>query len=293
MNIIVTGSLGNVGKPLTETLVQKGYTVTVISHNPERQQDIEALGANAAIGSLEDKDFLAATFRDADAVYCMIPPNYTGEPNLRAYYRRLGENYVQAVSRSGVTRVVHLSSFGADLDEGTGNILGSHDVEGLLNDLPDVALTHMRPTSFYYNLYGFTDMIKSRGVIAANYGGDESVLMVSPKDIAAAVADELEQDVEGTNVRYVASDERTGHEIARVLGEAIGKPNLTWVVISDARMQEGLEASGMPEHLAASLTELYSSLHRGRLRRGYDRANASVTGEVKLEDFAKEFAAAF
>ena len=292
MKIVLTGSLGHIGKPLATGLAQR-HEVTVISSSPGRQREIEALGATAAMGSLEDRDFLVATFRGADAVYCMIPPNYIGEPDLRVYYRRLGENYVYALQQSGVARVIHLSSFGADLDEGTGNILGSHDVEGLLNDLPGVALTHMRPTSFYYNLYGFTDVIKARGVIAANYGGDESVLMVSPKDIAAAVADELEQDVEGTKVRYVASDERTGHEIARVLGEAMGKPNLKWVVIDDAQMREGLEASGMPEHLAASLTELYSSLHRGRLRRGYDRANASVTGEVKLEDFAKEFAAAF
>ena len=49
----------------------------------------------------------------------------------------------------------------------------------------------------------------------------------------------------------------------------------------------------MPEHLAASITEMYSSMRLGRLRQGYDRANASITGKVKLEDFAKEFAAAF
>ncbi len=291
MKIVLTGSLGHIGKPLAVTLAQR-HAVTVISSSLERQGEIEALGASAAIGSLEDKDFLAVTFCNADAVYCMIPPNYS-EPDLRAYYRRLGENYVQALERSGVACVVHLSSFGAELSEGTGNILGSHDVEGRLNDLPDIALTHIRPTSFYYNLYGFTDMIKVQGVIAANYGGNDSVLMVSPKDIAAAVADELERDAEGTSVRYVASDERTGYEIARVLGEAIGKSDLRWVVISDAQMQAGLAASGMPEHLAASVTEMYDSMRRGRLRQGYDRANASITGEVKLEDFAKEFAAAF
>ena len=292
MKIVLTGSLGHIGMPLTTALAQR-HAVTVISSSLERQSEVEALGASAAIGSLEDEDFLAETFRDANAVYCMVPPNYMGEPGLRAYYRRLGENYVYALQKSGVSRVVHLSSFGAELEEGTGNILGSHDVEGLLNDLPDIALTHMRPTSFYYNLYGFTDMIKAQGMIAANYGGNDSVLMVSPKDIAAAVADELERDAKGTSVRYVASDERTGHEIAHVLGEAIGKPDLQWVMISDAQMQEGLEASGMPEHLAASITEMYSSMRLGRLRQGYDRANASITGKVKLEDFAKEFAAAF
>ena len=52
MKIIVTGSLGHIGKLLTEELVKKGHTVTVISSKPERQKDIETLGAIAAIGSI-------------------------------------------------------------------------------------------------------------------------------------------------------------------------------------------------------------------------------------------------
>ena len=58
MKIIVTGSLGHVGKPLTEELVGKGHSVTVVSSKAERQKDIEALGAKAAIGTMENADFL-------------------------------------------------------------------------------------------------------------------------------------------------------------------------------------------------------------------------------------------
>ena len=57
MKIIITGSLGHISKPLTEALVQKGHTVTVISSKPERKKEIEALGAVAAIGTMEDTDF--------------------------------------------------------------------------------------------------------------------------------------------------------------------------------------------------------------------------------------------
>jgi uncharacterized protein YbjT (DUF2867 family) len=63
MKVIVTGSLGNISKPLAKELVGKGHTVTVISSKPEKQKDIEALGAAAAIGSLEDVDFLVSTSR--------------------------------------------------------------------------------------------------------------------------------------------------------------------------------------------------------------------------------------
>jgi nucleoside-diphosphate-sugar epimerase len=49
MKIIVTGSLGNINKPLSIALVQRGYSVTVISSTPNRQKEIESLGAGAAL----------------------------------------------------------------------------------------------------------------------------------------------------------------------------------------------------------------------------------------------------
>ncbi len=292
MKIIITGSLGHIGKPLAEELVQKGHTVTVISSKPEKQKDIEALSAVAAIGSLEDVDFLVSTFDGADAVYAMVPPNYT-VPDVRTYYRRLGNNYAQAIQRSGVKHVVHLSSFGAHLDKGTGFILGAHDVENILNELSDVAVTHLRPTYFYYNLYNFVDMIKGAGFIGANYGGDDKIVMVDPGDIAAAAAEELETSANGRKVRYVASDERTANEIAHILGAAIGKPDLKWVIFTDEQTQGAMEEKGMPPHIAANFVELGASIHSGALRQDYDLHKPTVLGKVKLADFAKEFAAAF
>lgn len=37
MNIVVTGSLGNISKPLTQELVQKRHSVTIISSKAGRQ----------------------------------------------------------------------------------------------------------------------------------------------------------------------------------------------------------------------------------------------------------------
>ncbi len=71
MKIVLTGSIGHIGKPLTEKLVQKGHSVTVISSKAERQKEIEALGAKAAIGTMEDANFLTTTFKGADIAYLM------------------------------------------------------------------------------------------------------------------------------------------------------------------------------------------------------------------------------
>lgn len=291
MKIIVTGSLGNISQPLTQELVQKGHTVTVISSKPEKQKHIEALGATAAIGVLEDVDFLTATFTGADAVYCMIPPNnyFALNLDLIAYYIRIANNYAQSIQQSGVKRVVYLSSIGAHLEKGSGILIGHYKGEGIMNNLSNVAITFMRPVGFYYNLFGFVEMIKSEGIIAANWGAEEKLVWVSPLDIAAAIAEELGTVLEGRKVRYVVSEELTGNETASILGAAIGKPDLKWIIIPSEQMQSGLEAAGMNPNIAAGLVEMYASQQSGLLMQDYYR-NKPTFGKVKLKDFAKEFA---
>ena len=295
MKIIVTGSLGHISKPLTKALVKKGHQVMVISSKPEKQKDIVALGAAPAIGSMEDISFLATTFTGADAVYCMVPPNNYFDHNLDliAYYRQVANNYARAIRAAGVKRVVYLSSVGAHLSEGSGLILGHHAGEAIMNTLSDVAITFMRPVGFYYNLYSFVPMIKKDGIIAANYGADEMLVWVSPIDIAAAVVEELETPLTGKKVLYVASDELTGHDTARILGTAIGKPDLKWILISNEEMLNGLKAMGMNPDIAAAMVEMFDSQHKGVLTENYYRNKPSESGKVKLADFAKEFANAF
>src|SRR5690606_21223 len=99
MKITLTGSLGHIGKPLTKSLNSKGHKVTVISSNPELEEDISALGATAAIGTIEDATFLTDSFKGADVVYTMVPPNdyFNDSLDLLEYYRRIGRHYAQAI----------------------------------------------------------------------------------------------------------------------------------------------------------------------------------------------------
>ena len=69
MKFVITGSLGNISKPIASALVKAGNDVTVITSNQDRVKDIQALGAKAAVGSVEDAAFLTSAFSGADAVY--------------------------------------------------------------------------------------------------------------------------------------------------------------------------------------------------------------------------------
>src|SRR5690606_9678032 len=292
MKITLTGSLGHISKPLTQSLVKNGHQVTVISSNPIRKADITALGATAAIGSIEDVAFLTKSFTGADAVYSMIPPNdyFDDTLNLQEYYRRIGSHYRQAIVDSKVKKLVNLSSIGAHLEKGNGILVGAHDVEQTLNTLPqEVAITHIRPTSFYYNLYHYFDKIKSEGMISANYGADGIIPWVSPLDIAEAIEQEITSATTDRKVRYVASEELSGDDTARILGQVIDKPDLKWELVSDQKTKEELTFIGMNPNIAEGLTEMYAALRSGVLTEDYFK-NRPVLGKVKLKDFAKDFA---
>jgi len=325
MKIIVTGSLGNISKPLTIELVQKGHQVTVISSSPEKKNDIESLGAMAAIGSIEDVAFLTKTFSGADAVYTMLPPfmskfSDVANFNAREEAKRLCTNYVTAIKASGVKKVIHLSSIGAHLEKGNGLLAFHFYAEQTLKQLPaDVAITFMRPVGFYYNLYDFMDIIKGQGflkgfvgkimalrfyglkgllqgkngLIISNYGAEDKMPWVSPKDIASAIAEELAMNTTGIKIRYVASDELTCNQVASIIGEAIGKPYLKWGTISDKQMMVGLKQFKVPYDIATDITEMNASMRSGGILFNDYYKNKPVLGKVKLKDFAKEFAVVY
>lgn len=297
MKIVVTGSLGNISKPLTQELIQKGHTVTVISSKAERQKEIETLGAIAAIGTMEDAAFLSNTFKGADIVYVMEALGFHNffDHNLdfMEAINKIGNCYKQAIQQSGVRKIVHLSSIGAHTNTDSGILAFHYNVENILRQLPEeVSIKFMRPVGFYYNIFGFIPTIKSQGKILQNYGGDEKEPWVSPLDIAATIAEEMEKPFAGRSIRYIASEELSPNEVARILGEAIGKPDIQWVAISDEQFLEGLIAAGMNPKNAKGFMEMNAARREGKLYEDYNR-NKPVLGKVKLKEFAKTFAAVY
>jgi len=297
MKIILTGSLGHISKPLAGDLLQKGHSVTVISSKPERQKDIEALGAIAAIGTMEDADFLAATFTGADVVYTMEALGagsfFDHSLDVNAAITHIANNFKQAIEQAGVKKVIHLSSIGAHTDKGNGILAFHYYAEAIMNQLPDdVSIKFMRPVGFYYNMLAFIPTIKTQDAIISNYGGDDKEPWVSPLDIAAVIAEEIEKPFEGRTIRYITSDEVSPNEVAHILGGAIGNPGLKWLVIPDEQLLNGMIAAGMNPNIAKGFVEMNASRRNGILYADYDR-NKPVLGKVKLADFAKEFAAAY
>jgi hypothetical protein len=138
-------------------------------------------------------------------------------------------------------------------------------------------------------------MIKSMNIIGGNYGDANSKMVLSsPDDIAEAAATELlNLSFKGHTVRYLPSDERTTGEVAKVLGAAIGKPELPWIEFTDEQAYGGLAQAGLQEGMVKKYVEMGSAMRSGKMWEDFLNHRPQQFGKTKLEDFARNFAAAY
>lgn len=150
----------------------------------------------------------------------------------------------------------------------------------------------MRPVGFYVNLFRNIQTIKTQGVIVSNYGGNKKEPWVSPLDIASVIAEEMELPFDGRTIRYIASEEISPNEIAKTLGEAIGKPDLKWIAITDEQLLNGMLSMGMNKQIANGFVEMQAAQGSGFLYEDYYN-NTPKLSKTKFLDFAKGFAKVF
>ena len=293
MHFVITGSLGHIGKPLATQLSAEGHSVKVISSNEARKAEIEAIGATAAIGSVEDAVFLADTFRGADAVFTMVPPNYSGG-NWKEWIAGIGRNYVEAITVSGVKQVVNLSSIGAHMIDNCGPVSGLSQVELAMDAMVGVNVRHLRAGYFYTNFLNSIGQIKHQSIITGNYMADLPMVLVHPADIADIAARALKDEAYlGRGFSYIASDEKTPAEIVSMIGNAIGNPEIRWVERTDEEEFDDLVAIGLPEETARNYVEMGAAMRLGEMNADYFRSRPVMAGWRNFESFLPYFAAAY
>ncbi len=290
---VIMSATGNIGSKLATILLDKGEKVRVIGRSSERLQPLLDQGAETAVGDVSDAAFLTTTFKGADAVFALIPPNYAAD-DFRADYNAIGANIVKAIRASDVKHVLFLSSIGADLPEGTGVIKGLRDVEQRLNKLDGVNILHLRPTYFMENLLANIGMIKNMGINGGDIKGDVKFAMIATKDIAPVAAEHLvKKDFSGKAIHELLGERDVSmHEVTKIFGEKIGKPDLQYLQFSAEDAKKGMMDSGISADVSDQLLELGQAINNGLIA-GKQPRTAENTTSTSIEEFADLFAQAY
>ncbi|PZF74254.1 NmrA family NAD(P)-binding protein [Taibaiella soli] len=294
MKITVTGSLGNISRVLVEKLTSAGHEVKLISSNAGRVEEIKGFNATPLIGSVADYSFVKSAFEGSDAVYLMIPPNFN-TADLKNYIKKVGAQYAYAVQETGVKYAVNLSSIGAHLENGLGPTGANFYVEQKLNEIVGLNVLHLRPGMFMSNFFGAVSMIKYQNMLGNNFSGSVKLPLTHPADIADVAFNALNDfSISGKQIQYIVSDEKNGFEIANVLGLAVERSDVSWVEFTDEQLLSSLVQNGYSEEMARTyMVEIGEALRDGSFTEDYNRNKLPASRGISLQDFAKEFAAAY
>jgi uncharacterized protein YbjT (DUF2867 family) len=287
MKIAVTTPSGHVGSAVADFLLQRGGDISVrlLGRRPNMLEAFIQRGADVAVGSQDDADYLLRATRDVDALFWVTPPGF-GSDNVRAFQNRLGHAAAYAIRTNRIPRVVNFSSIGAGLDSGVGLINGLHDVEELLNEAGG-NITHLRPGFFFENLLYQRDSIKNAGRISLPLSGSRRFGMIATRDIARVAADRLsDRKWTGHQVCELHGPaDMSFDEVAEVLSQALGR-KVEFVRCDLQQQRQTILSSGMSENVAELMIEMYEAAESGRLQPSQGRSPQTTT-PTTLSQFAR------
>jgi len=285
--ITILGATGNVGGKIADILVKKGEPVRLVARSANRLRKLVRKNVEAFAGDARNAEFLVTAFKDADAVFTLIPPNPKAD-RFMDYADKMGESIACALECAHVKRVVNLSSIGADLPAGTGPIAGLHNQEERLNKIKGLNVLHLRPGTFMENLLMNADLIKTKGVIGSAIRGDTRFPLIATKDIAAFAADCLVRgDFTGSSVRYLLGQRDLSMiEATEITGWKINEPGLTYVMFPYDEAEKGLIACGLSPDVSRLYVEMSRAFNEGRIK--YEPRSHDNSTPTSFEEFCDE-----
>ena len=122
--ITILGASGKVGSKTVTNLSGKGHVLRLIARHANGLTEFRGKeGVEIYTGNSLDSGFLAQTMWGSDAVMLMMPGDVQSE-NISAYQDEMGISQMEAIGKSGVKKVLFLSSVGGHTEEHTGIVAG-------------------------------------------------------------------------------------------------------------------------------------------------------------------------
>jgi uncharacterized protein YbjT (DUF2867 family) len=287
---VILGASGNTGSIIANFLLSKGEKVRVMGRDAGRLQRFVGKGAEAITGDVSDAAALAKAFRGARAAYLLLPPITSREDQERE-----SDAIAKAVKESGLRYAVYLSSYGAQVPEGTGPVAGLHSSEQKLNAISGLNVLHLRAAYFMENNLAAISMIQGMGIFGHALLPDLKQPMIATRDVGDYAGQRLlDLDFSGKQTRELLGErDLSMAEATTIIARGIGKPDLRYEQFPYDQVQQVLEQMGMSPKKAAVYIEMFKAINSGVLSAQEPRSRENTT-PTSFEQFVQDvFAPAY
>lgn len=109
-NILIIGSTGMLGKPVTQELVKAGFNVSALVRNPEKAKKELPTNVKLIKGDISSEKDLVNAMQGQDAVYLSLSIKQNEKKS--AFHSEQGgiENVIRAAKQQNIKRIAYLSS---------------------------------------------------------------------------------------------------------------------------------------------------------------------------------------
>lgn len=264
MSIVINTPNGNVGRVLTNMLIDAGEHVALLTRDASRVHDFARRGATVYEGDLEDLSFVKDATRGCQALFWATPQAYQHR-DLVWFQNQLAKNVARAITANSIPYVLNISSIGAHHATGTGVIQGLREVERLLNQT-EANVLHLRASYFMENYLHSLRSIEEDGAIYLPIDGAVEMTMLASQDIAVLVANAItDPDWRGSTVREIVGPRRQSFdEAAQVLSEVFER-EIRHINVAPERARAGMVRRGWSRRSADLVIDMYGAFADGRL----------------------------
>jgi uncharacterized protein YbjT (DUF2867 family) len=167
--------------------------------------------------------------------------------------------------------------------------MGLHTLEQKLEAIAGLNVLFLRAGYFMENILPQVGVIQSFGNLAGPVRPDLALAMIASRDIGAFAAEALaRRDFQGKQRRELLGARDVSYaQVAKVIGAAIGKPNLTYQQAPAAQLKPALTHMGMSPNMADLLLEMSDALNSGHMR-ALETRSAQNTTPTTIETFVAE-----
>ncbi|HXX46764.1 MAG TPA: NmrA family NAD(P)-binding protein [Myxococcota bacterium] len=216
--ILVSAAAGKTGSATAKLLLEKGYPVRALVRRADaRSEQLRALGAEIAVGSLEDIADLRASLAGVQRAY-FCPPLEPGT-------LRRASLFAAAAQDAKLEAVVVLSQWLADPLHPAVHAREKWLTQRVFEWIPGVDVTTVNPGFFADNYMVALEPIAQFGLMAMPLGGGLNA-PPSNEDIARVVVGALTDPARHAGEVYRPTGPRllAPDEIAAAIGRALGRP---------------------------------------------------------------------
>lgn len=277
--IVVTGATGNVGRPLTQALVDAGEQVTAVSRHAAAMPD----GVRHVTADLAEPQSLAPALDGAKALFLLLSGDLHA-PDARP------ADIIDLAAAGGIRRVVLLSSQGVATRPLGPSRIAMRALEDALSE-SGLDWAVLRPGGFASNALAWAESVRTQGAVAAPFG-DVGVPVVDPADIAeVAAACLLDDRHAGGTFELTGPEVITPRQQAEAIAAALGSP----VPFHELTREEAKAAMTrfVPPELADDTLDIISAPNPAELRISADVERVLGRAPRRFDDWVARNIAAF